>query len=243
MILLELDGVTKKFGGLTAVNKLTTTVQKGEILGIIGPNGAGKTTVFNLISGFLKPSEGSIRFKGEDITRLEPNQICRFGVSRTFQIAKPFGNITTLENVMIGAFNRAKDVGEGARIADRVLERTLLSSKRNALAKNLSVPERKRLELAKALATAPEILMLDEPMGGLTPTEIDKMTELLLDVHKEGIAILIIEHVLQAVMNLSHRIVVLNYGVKIAEGEPTEIGKNSGVIEAYLGEEYVFPSR
>jgi branched-chain amino acid transport system ATP-binding protein len=242
-MLLELDNITKKFGGLTAVNKVTTTVEKGDILGIIGPNGAGKTTLFGLISGFLKPTEGGIRFKSEEITRLEPNRICRLGIARTFQIAKPFGEITTHENVMIGAFNRTKNVAKGISIADRVLERTFLSSKRNALAKNLTVPERKKLELAKALATSPEIIMLDEPMGGLTPTEIDEMTVMLLNIQKEGMTILIIEHVLQAVMNLSHRIMVLNYGIKIAEGSPSDIGRNSKVIEAYLGEEYVFPSR
>jgi branched-chain amino acid transport system ATP-binding protein len=239
MGLLKLTKLSKSFGGLQAVKEVNLEINQGEIFGLIGPNGSGKTTMFNLISGALRLTEGSIRFREEEITKLKPHEICKRGIARTFQIARPFADVSAYENVMIGALNQASSVSAAGRIADEMLSLTHLLNKKNVNGKNLTIPERRRLELARSLATQPKLLMLDEPMAGLTPTEVEEMGELFRRIREMGITILVIEHILQAVMTLSDRIAVLNYGEKIAEGTPEEIGRDQKVVEAYLGEEYV----
>lgn len=238
MSLLELKGVSKNFGGLKAVNRVSFSLEEGEILGIIGPNGAGKTTLFNTLTGFYKPDEGEVWFKGEKLLDLKPHQICQKGMVRTFQIVKPFLELTTLENVMIAALNRTKLIREATEKALQTIEFVGLKDKAETLATGLTLPHRKRLELARALATEPKLLLLDEVMAGLTPTEVDELIRLLKEVNRRGMTILLIEHVMRGVMALSKRVVVLNYGEKIAEGVPEEVVKNRQVVEAYLGEEF-----
>jgi len=236
--LLELMGVCKNFGGLKAVHRISLDLEAGEILGVIGPNGAGKTTLFSTITGFFKPDEGEIRFKGENLVDLKPHQICQKGMVRTFQIVKPFLQLTVLENVVIAALNRTKNVREATARALETIEFVGMGDRANALGTSLTLAHRKRLELARTLATEPELLLLDEVMAGLTPTEVDELIRLLKEVNKRGITILLIEHVMRGVMALSKRVVVLNYGERIAEGTPEEVVKNPQVIEAYLGEDF-----
>ena len=238
MSLLECKGVCKNFGGLKAVYQVSFSLGKGEILGIIGPNGAGKTTLFNTITGFYKPDEGEIRFEGETLIDCKPHQICQKGMVRTFQIVKPFLQLTVLDNVVIAALNRTKNVQEAIAKAFQTIEFVGLKDKAELLATGLTLPDRKRLELARTLATGPKLLLLDEVMAGLTPTEVDALIQLLRELSERGITILLIEHVMRGVMALSNRVIVLNYGEKIAEGIPEEIVKNREVIEAYLGEEF-----
>lgn len=238
MSLLEVKGVSKNFGGLKAVSQVSFDLEEGEILGIIGPNGAGKTTLFNTITGFFRPEEGKIWFKGENLINLKPHQICQRGMVRTFQIVKPFLQLTVLDNVVIAALNREGAVGRATEKAKKVIEFVGLKDKTETLATGLTLAHRKRLELARALATEPKLLLLDEVMAGLTPTEVDELIQLLREVNQKGITILMIEHVMRGVMALSKRIIVLNYGEKIAEGTPEEVVKNLQVIEAYLGEEF-----
>lgn len=235
MSLLTINGLTKFFGGLRAVSDLSFEIKGGEILGLIGPNGAGKTTVFNLIAGFIPPSDGEILFNGENINGLKPYAITRKGIARTFQIVKPFKKLTVLENVTLAAFLRLPARRDAESEAGKILEKVGLRPKSSAQAVDLTLSEQKRLEIARALATAPKLLLLDEPMGGLNPTEIDQASKLVKDICRDGVTIIWVEHVLKAIMNVSDRVVVINYGKKIGEGSPAQVVENPEVIAAYLG--------
>jgi branched-chain amino acid transport system ATP-binding protein len=237
--LLEVEGVTKRFGGLIAVRDVAFRLEAGEIVGLIGPNGAGKTTLFSLLSGFLQPDAGTIRFDGQPVAGITPERLCRRGLCRTFQLVKPFGNMTVQDNVMVGAFSRFAAPAAARREAARILEFIDMAPLAGVLARTLPVELRKRLEVARALATGPRLLLLDEAMAGLNPTEAKGMVAFLRKVHAQGVTLLIIEHVMAVVMGLSHRILVLHHGEKVAEGPPAEIARHPRVVQAYLGEEYL----
>lgn len=239
MALFEIKGISKHFEGLAAVSDLSFNAEMGEIVGLIGPNGAGKTTVFNLVTGFYRPENGNILFQGKELVGQPPHKICKIGLVRTFQIVRPFSGISTFRNVRIGVFNRVKDMKQASEEAERILEEIGLTAKKDQLAGNLTIPDRKRLELAKALATKPKVLLLDEVMAGLTPREVEDLVTLIKKINDNGITILMIEHVMRGVMALSHRIIVIHHGVKIAEGSPAEISKDENVIKVYLGEGYL----
>jgi len=239
MSLLEATGVTKRFGGLSAVSAVDFRVETGEIVGLIGPNGAGKTTFFNLISGFLKPDEGDVRFDGHSILGLKPSDICKKGMTRTFQIVKPFPEMTVTDNVLVGAFNHHADAAEARAKAREVIALVGLGPQTDKLGSELTVAGRKRVELAKALATEPKLILLDEVMAGLTPYEVKSMIDVLRRVRDAGVTMVIVEHVMQVIMNLSDRIYVLHHGEAIAEGTPREIVADPKVTEAYLGESFV----
>jgi branched-chain amino acid transport system ATP-binding protein len=239
-VLLRTQKVTKIFGGLAAVKEVDLEVKRGEIFGLIGPNGAGKTTLFNLVSGVYRPNSGTIEFKGQDFSAIHrPHQVCERGIGRTFQIVKPFGNLSALENVMIGVFSKVKSAEQARRKATEILDWMGMGNKKNTIAKSLTLPDRKRLEFARALATKPDLLLLDEVMAGLTPHEIDDTLVLLRKIREEGITLFVVEHVMHAIMSLSDRIAILHHGEKIMEGTPQEVAKDERVIKAYLGEEYV----
>ena len=239
MYILEGEGVTKYFGGLAAVDDVDFHVDQGEVVGLIGPNGAGKTTLFNLISATYSPKPGIIRFKDINITRKKPHQICRMGIARTFQMVKIFGNFPVIDNVRIGAFFGESTTVSSANATKEsleLLEYVGLSEVANTPARDLTLANQKRLEVARALATKPELLLLDELMAGLNQTEVAEAMQLITNIRAKGITIVMIEHVMKAIMNVCDRIIVLHHGKKIAEGNPQEITHNEKVIEVYLGE-------
>ena len=231
--------VTKRFGGLVANRDVSVAIGAGEVVGLIGPNGAGKTTLFNLVTGYLHADAGHIAFAGAEITRARPERICQLGIARTWQLVRTFGRMTVLENVVCGALVRHSRVAAARQRAWRLLEFTGLAPRADVLAANLTLADKKRLEIARALATEPRLLLLDEAMSGLTPAETAAAVELVRRIHAElGLALCVVEHVMEVVMPLSQRVVVLDYGQKIAEGPPAEVARNDQVIKAYLGEHH-----
>jgi branched-chain amino acid transport system ATP-binding protein len=235
--LLAVEGISKSFRGLKAVSQAALTVPQGGIVSLIGPNGAGKTTCFNMIAGVFKPDEGSILFDGRSIAGLRPDQICHAGIGRTFQIVKPFKDLTALENVIVGALRNESSTRAARKKAEGVLDQLGMLDKRDQPAAQLTLPERKRLEVARALATDPKLLLLDEVMAGLRPTETDQMVAVFRDLNRKGLTILLIEHVMRAVMALSQHVVVLHHGQVIADGAPEQVVRDPAVLECYLGEE------
>jgi len=238
MALLEVKNLCKHFGGLKANDGLDLKVEKGEIVGLIGPNGAGKTTFFNCIAGFYPPTSGQIIFNGEDITGLPSNDTCARGVARTFQIVRVFKDLSVLANIMVGAFNRTHSAAQARQKSLEVLDFCGLTSKKDVMAGGLTIANKKRLELAKAYATEPTLLMLDEAMAGLNQTETAEAVALIKKIQQKGMTIILVEHVMEVVMPISHRVFVLDYGRKIAEDVPEKIINNEEVIKAYLGEKY-----
>jgi branched-chain amino acid transport system ATP-binding protein len=242
-MILEANNITKRFGGLVAVDDVTFSVREREIFGIIGPNGAGKTTLFNVITGFYKPDKGRIIFQGNDITGKKPNEIAKMGLLRTWQIVRPFLGMKVIDNLLVPMYVKKGIIGgiterEAIERANEILEFVGLSHRRDFLAEALPQGERKRLEIARALASEPKLLMLDEPAGGLTPTEMDEVIDVVRKLRESGITVVVIEHNMRVVMGICERIMALNFGRKIAEGTPEEIGRNEEVIKAYLGERF-----
>lgn len=238
MPLLEAIDLTKKFGGLVANDHINMFVNEGEILGLIGPNGAGKTTLFNCIAGHYPVTSGTVRFQGRDITRLAPEEVCLAGIARTWQVVQVFRGMTVLENVMVGAFSRTSSTAEARAEALKVLEFTGLANRRDYMASDVTIADKKRIELSRALATKPVLIMLDEAMAGLNPKETADAVRLIRAIRDQGVSVLMVEHVMECIMPISDRIVVLNYGRKIAEGPPAVVCQDEEVIDAYLGEKY-----
>ena len=248
MIALEVDRATKRFGGLLANDDISFCLKEGELVGLIGPNGAGKTTLFNCIAGYMHPDEGQIRFAGRTITRLRPDRICRLGIARTWQLVRVFRRMSVLDNIVCAAFNRLAAAPDAQRFALRLIEFTGLAGKEHVLAGTLPLADKKRLELTRALATGPRLLLLDEAMSGLTPAEAMAAVDLVRLVHRDfrrefmrdaqPLTVCLVEHVMEVVMPLSHRILVLDYGKLIADGPPEQVARNDLVINAYLGAKY-----
>jgi branched-chain amino acid transport system ATP-binding protein len=247
MAILQAHRVTKMFGGLAAVSLVSFDLRQGEILGLIGPNGSGKTTLVNVITGTLPYSDGDVLFRGQSIRGLPAYEIGRLGLSRTFQVVKPFRNLTVLQNVMVGALfgsrGGARELASARRQAEEILEFVGLAHRAQAPAESLNVPERKRMELARALAMRPTVLFLDEVMAGLNPVEIDEAVQLIKRIRDRGITLMVIEHVMKAIRNVSDRIMVFHHGEKLTEGSPEEVLNNPAVISAYLGRRYAEQAR
>jgi branched-chain amino acid transport system ATP-binding protein len=240
MALLEVENLSKSFGGLMAVNQVGFVLNQGEIVGLIGPNGSGKTTLFNLITGILRPDTGRIRFNDEDITGIPPYKICQAGIARTFQLVKPFNRLSPLENVMVGRVygsHSSLNIRQARMESEKILALTGLADKRVRMAGTLGLVDRKRLEIARALATKPKLLLLDEMMAGLNPAETDDAIRLVKEIRDSGITLIVVEHIMKVIMGISDRVIVLNVGEKIADGQPQEVASNSQVIQAYLGKE------
>jgi branched-chain amino acid transport system ATP-binding protein len=238
MNILEVQHLTKDFGGLRAVDSLDLDIEEGEILGLIGPNGAGKSTVFNCVAGVYPPTRGRIYFRSEEISGRKPWDLCKYGLARTFQIVKPFASKSVLYNVMVGAFAIFDKTREARKKALWVLEFLNFEDRKDTRAGNLTIADRKRLEIARALATEPKLLLLDEVMAGLRPAEVDEMVAIIRRLREQGVTIFVIEHIMRAIMALSDRVVVIQFGQKIAEGLPQQVAADENVIKAYLGEEY-----
>ena len=237
--LLTVDSLSKRFRGLLAVDRVSFAVPQGAIFAVIGPNGAGKTTLFNMIAGAMAPNGGSITFAGEPVHGLPADAVCRLGIARTFQIVRPFPGLSVEDNVTIGALLHRHDVGEARSRAQALLQQLDLFDKRDRIAATLTLPDRKRLEVARALATEPRLLLLDEVMAGLRPTETDRVVAILKALNRDGLTILLIEHVMRAVMALASRVLVLDHGVAIAEGAPEQVVRDPAVVQSYLGAEAV----
>ncbi len=238
-MILQAENLSKFFGGLAALKEVSFGVEEGEILGLIGPNGAGKTTLFNVLSGFFRADQGRVLFAGQAVDHLTAPGRCRLGLVRTFQVVKPFGNLTVLQNVMVGSFLRTPDPGLARERALEALETVGLAARRDTAARSLTQSDRKRLEVARALATQPRLLLLDEVMAGLNPTELAQMLEILQRIRRRGITLLVIEHIMAAIMTISERILVLHHGENIAVGAPRAVASDERVVNAYLGEEYL----